>query len=105
MIVVETLLKLWHKQGHRVLLFTQSRQMLNIMEAFVKQADYKYLKLDGTTSIAARQPLINKFNQVSIPWLLVVLEGIETLITEHLRRSKLHNSTKSLPFSKKMTYT
>lgn len=65
MIVVETLLKLWHKQGHRVLVFTQSRQMLSIMEAFVKQADYKYLKMDGTTSVAARQPLINKFNQVS----------------------------------------
>lgn len=27
MIVVESLLKIWHKQGHRVLFFTQSRQV------------------------------------------------------------------------------
>ena len=29
MIVVESLLKLWHKQGHRVLLFTQSKQVIS----------------------------------------------------------------------------
>ncbi|XP_075232216.1 DNA excision repair protein ERCC-6-like [Lycorma delicatula] len=63
MIVIETLLKIWKKQGHRVLLFTQGQQMLCIMEAFVKQSGYKYLKLDGSTSIGSRQPLINKFNQ------------------------------------------
>lgn len=28
MVVLETLLKLWHTQGHKVLLFTQSRQVL-----------------------------------------------------------------------------
>lgn len=27
LIVVESLLKIWHRQGHRVLLFTQSRQV------------------------------------------------------------------------------
>nr|XP_018903096.1 PREDICTED: DNA excision repair protein ERCC-6-like [Bemisia tabaci] len=63
MIVVDTLLKIWHKQGHRVLLFTQSRQMLCIMESFLIRNDYTFLKLDGGTSISARQPLINKFNQ------------------------------------------
>ena len=32
MIVVESLLKLWKKQGHKVLLFTQSRKMLKILD-------------------------------------------------------------------------
>jgi DNA excision repair protein ERCC-6 len=85
MIVVETLLKLWHAQGHKVLLFSQSRQvsfnkfdqmiinsemthsyfqMLCILENFVKQNKYKYLRLDGSTSIGSRQPLITKFNEV-----------------------------------------
>lgn len=63
MIVVETLLKLWHKQNHKVLLFTQSRQMLCILENFVKQQSYKYLRMDGSTSIGSRQPLITKFNE------------------------------------------
>lgn len=66
MIVVETLLKIWKKQGHRVLMFTQSKQMLCILEDFVQKQGYKYLKLDGTTVIGSRQPIINRFNQVSM---------------------------------------
>ncbi|XP_022193380.2 LOW QUALITY PROTEIN: DNA excision repair protein ERCC-6 [Nilaparvata lugens] len=72
MIVVETLLKLWKKQNHRVLLFTQGTQMLCILEAFVKSCGYKYLKLDGSTSISARQPLIDKFNQDTSYFVMVL---------------------------------
>ncbi|XP_009676141.2 DNA excision repair protein ERCC-6 isoform X2 [Struthio camelus] len=63
MIVVESLLKIWHKQGHRVLLFTQSRQMLQILEVFVRERNYSYLRMDGTTTIASRQPLITRYNE------------------------------------------
>ncbi|XP_069836925.1 DNA excision repair protein ERCC-6 [Dendropsophus ebraccatus] len=63
LIVVESLLKIWHRQGHRVLLFTQSRQMLQILEAFVLRIGYTYLKMDGTTTVASRQPLIAQFNE------------------------------------------
>ncbi|KAG9341106.1 hypothetical protein JZ751_019860 [Albula glossodonta] len=63
LIVVESLLRLWHKQGHRVLLFTQSRQMLEILEVFVRENGYSYLQMDGTTTIASRQPLIARYNE------------------------------------------
>ncbi|KFP07189.1 DNA excision repair protein ERCC-6 [Calypte anna] len=63
MIVVESLLKIWHKQGHRVLFFTQSRQMLQILEVFVRGRNYSYLRMDGTTTIASRQPLITRYNE------------------------------------------
>ncbi|XP_050195154.1 DNA excision repair protein ERCC-6 isoform X1 [Myiozetetes cayanensis] len=63
MIVVESLLKIWHKQGHRVLFFTQSRQMMQILEVFVRQRNYSYLRMDGTTAIASRQPLVTKYNE------------------------------------------
>nr|XP_013814300.1 PREDICTED: DNA excision repair protein ERCC-6 [Apteryx mantelli mantelli] len=63
MIVVESLLKIWHKQGHRVLLFTQSRQMLQILEVFVRDRNFSYLRMDGTTTIASRQPLITRYNE------------------------------------------
>ncbi|XP_054839960.1 DNA excision repair protein ERCC-6 [Eublepharis macularius] len=63
MIVVESLLKIWHKQGHRVLFFTQSRQMLHILEAFLRQRSYSYLKMDGTTAVGSRQPLIARYNE------------------------------------------
>lgn len=65
MIVVAALLKMWKKQSHRVLLFTQSRAMVAIFEKFLTANDYKYLKMDGGTSIVSRQPLIDKFNSVS----------------------------------------
>ncbi|XP_027716934.1 DNA excision repair protein ERCC-6 isoform X1 [Vombatus ursinus] len=63
MIVVESLLKIWHKQGHRVLLFSQSRQMLHLLEVFLRAREYSYLKMDGTTTIASRQPLITRYNE------------------------------------------
>ncbi|KAL1780813.1 DNA excision repair protein ERCC-6 [Sigmodon hispidus] len=63
MIVVESLLKIWYKQGQRVLLFSQSRQMLHILEVFLRAHKYSYLKMDGTTTIASRQPLITRYNE------------------------------------------
>lgn len=62
MAVVESLLRLWKKQNHRVLLFTQSRQMLIILERFVQDQGYNYMVMTGATPIASRQPAINKFN-------------------------------------------
>lgn len=62
MVVINSLLKIWKKQGHRVLIFTQSRAMICILELFLQQNDYKYLKMDGTTSIGSRQPMITAFN-------------------------------------------
>ncbi|XP_075534509.1 DNA excision repair protein ERCC-6-like isoform X3 [Dermacentor variabilis] len=62
MTVVESLLRLWKKQDHRVLLFTQSRQMLVILERFVQEQGYTYMVMTGATPIASRQPAIAKFN-------------------------------------------
>jgi hypothetical protein len=39
-------------------------QMLCILEAFVQKQGYKYLRLDGGTGVASRQPLITRFNEV-----------------------------------------
>ncbi|XP_076449836.1 DNA excision repair protein ERCC-6-like [Babylonia areolata] len=63
LVVVEALLKLWHQQGHRVLLFSQSTAMLDILEGFVQDRQYTYVRMDGTTPISSRQPLVTQFNQ------------------------------------------
>ena len=61
--VVKALLELWKGEGHRTLLFSQTRQMLDILEAFVrKTGSYKYLRMDGMTAISHRQQLVDKFN-------------------------------------------
>ncbi|KAH3744788.1 DNA repair protein rhp26 [Pelomyxa schiedti] len=60
--VVEQLLKLWHSQKHKVLIFCQTRQMLNLLEQHIKTIGYKYVRLDGVTPIHARSNLITSFN-------------------------------------------
>ncbi|KAF0300288.1 DNA excision repair protein ERCC-6 [Amphibalanus amphitrite] len=62
MVVLSTLLAMWRRQEHKVLLFTQSRQMLSIVEAFVAERGYSYLRMDGSTSVGSRQSLIGRFN-------------------------------------------
>ncbi|KHN76863.1 DNA excision repair protein ERCC-6, partial [Toxocara canis] len=62
MIVLKALLKLWKDQRQKVLLFSQSRQMLTVLEKFVIKEGYEYLRMDGSTSIGSRQPLVEKFN-------------------------------------------
>ncbi|KAI1718916.1 DNA repair protein rhp26 [Ditylenchus destructor] len=62
MIVVKSLLKLWHDQKQRVLLFSQSKQMLTILEKFVILEGYSHLRMDGSTPIGRRQGLVEKFN-------------------------------------------
>ncbi|ELU03433.1 hypothetical protein CAPTEDRAFT_20149 [Capitella teleta] len=61
--VLDPLLRLWKKQNHRVLLFSQSRQMLEILQSYVEERGYVYRRMDGGTPISARQPLINSFNE------------------------------------------
>ena len=48
--------------SHRVLLFTQMTRMLDILENFLNYHGYKYLRLDGSTSIEQRQVLMERFN-------------------------------------------
>jgi DNA excision repair protein ERCC-6 len=62
--VVQSLLELWQKTGHRTLLFAQHRIMLDILEKFVRGMDgFRYLRMDGNTSIKDRQSLVDRFNQ------------------------------------------
>ncbi|KAG4302155.1 hypothetical protein PCK1_001427 [Pneumocystis canis] len=61
--VVKEILKLWKSQGHRTLLFAQTKQMLDILEKFIKEMDqFNYCRMDGGTNISSRQSLVDKFN-------------------------------------------
>ncbi|NWI23693.1 ERCC6 protein, partial [Sula dactylatra] len=39
------------------------QQMLQILEVFVRDRNFSYLRMDGTTTIASRQPLITRYNE------------------------------------------
>lgn len=48
--------------GHRVLLFFQMTQIMNIMEDFLRFRGLKYLRLDGSTKSDDRSELLKLFN-------------------------------------------
>lgn len=60
--VVKSLINMWKRLGHKALLFSQSVQMLDILEKFLKRNDFNYLRLDGGTAIKERQKLVDRFN-------------------------------------------
>ncbi|KAJ6306479.1 hypothetical protein OIU78_021734 [Salix suchowensis] len=60
--VVAQVLKAWQEQGHRVLLFTQTQQMLDIFESFLNSGGYNYRRMDvgglGTNLTGANRVII-----------------------------------------------
>eukprot|EP00268_Persea_americana_P030994 TRINITY_DN30080_c0_g1_i4.p1 TRINITY_DN30080_c0_g1~~TRINITY_DN30080_c0_g1_i4.p1 ORF type:complete len:1228 (+),score=289.36 TRINITY_DN30080_c0_g1_i4:235-3918(+) len=60
--VVAQVLKVWKDQGHRVLLFSQTQQMLDILENFLIAGGYTYRRMDGLTPVKQRMALIDEFN-------------------------------------------
>ena len=60
--VLAKILPLWQEQGHRVLIFSQTVQMLNLIEKFVNRKGFNFRRMDGKTNVASRQPLVDSFN-------------------------------------------
>lgn len=67
--VLRPLLQMWQLQGHKTLLFCQTRQMLDILEEFIgsmtlldESGTMLYLRMDGQTPISKRQVLVDQFN-------------------------------------------
>uniref|UniRef100_A0A5K3FDE2 DNA excision repair protein ERCC-6 n=1 Tax=Mesocestoides corti TaxID=53468 RepID=A0A5K3FDE2_MESCO len=65
LLVTLDLLSLWREQNHKVLLFSQSRKMLTLLEKHLQRRGYSYLRMDGTTAMGQRQRLVEEFNSSS----------------------------------------
>ncbi|KAG5444873.1 DNA excision repair protein ERCC-6 [Clonorchis sinensis] len=63
MLVVASLLRTWSTQGHKVLLFSQSRRMLCLLERLLITLGITYLRMDGSTPVSQRPALIDRFNR------------------------------------------
>ncbi|KAF8904775.1 P-loop containing nucleoside triphosphate hydrolase protein [Gymnopilus junonius] len=60
---LEVLLKEWRKdRTNKVLIFTKSVKLLEMLEFHLNTRNYGFLKLDGSTKQAERMPMIDKFN-------------------------------------------
>ncbi|KAJ7901892.1 SNF2 family N-terminal domain-containing protein [Mycena olivaceomarginata] len=63
---VQALLRLlddYRGQGRKVLIFSQFTQILDILQAILKQKDIKYLLLTGSTPVDVRQSLVDEFSE------------------------------------------
>jgi SWI/SNF-related matrix-associated actin-dependent regulator 1 of chromatin subfamily A len=54
-------------QGHRILVFSQWTRLLDLLEVFMNDNGFKFLRLDGSTPIKERQIRIDKFNGKGVP--------------------------------------
>ncbi|XP_014321038.1 DNA excision repair protein ERCC-6-like [Myotis lucifugus] len=64
MIFLLDLLNRLRDEGHQTLVFSQSRQILNIIERLLKNRHFKILRIDGTiTHLVEREKRINLFQQ------------------------------------------
>ena len=59
--------------GHRVLMFFQMTQIMNIMEDFLRLRGMEYLRLDGSTKSDDRSELLHLFNAPNSPYFCFLL--------------------------------
>ena len=59
--------------GHRVLMFFQMTQIMNIMEDFLRLRGFQYLRLDGSTKSDDRSELLGQFNAPDSPYFCFLL--------------------------------
>uniref|UniRef100_A0A0E0KXA0 Protein CHROMATIN REMODELING 24 n=1 Tax=Oryza punctata TaxID=4537 RepID=A0A0E0KXA0_ORYPU len=50
-------------EGHNVLIFSQTRKMLNIIQEAIILEGYKFLRIDGTTKISERERIVKDFQE------------------------------------------
>ncbi|XP_053328889.1 DNA excision repair protein ERCC-6-like [Spea bombifrons] len=55
------LLQQLREEGHRTLVFSQSRKMLDIIDRILCNRGFKIMRIDGTVPIVEREKVINKF--------------------------------------------
>ena len=60
--LLDRILPKFEATGHRVLMFFQMTQIMNIMEDFLRFRGIKYLRLDGSTKADDRSELLQMFN-------------------------------------------
>ncbi|UYI26720.1 DNA excision repair protein [Encephalitozoon cuniculi] len=59
--ILVDLLKKWRSEGNKVLVFSQTIRMLDIIERCVRK--YTYLRMDGRTPTSSRPGLVDRFNE------------------------------------------
>ncbi|OCK84791.1 adenosinetriphosphatase [Lepidopterella palustris CBS 459.81] len=71
--LLDRILPKFQATGHRVLMFFQMTQIMNIMEDFLRLKGMQYLRLDGSTKSDDRSELLKLFNAPDSPYFCFLL--------------------------------
>ena len=71
--LLDRILPKFKASGHRVLMFFQMTQIMNIMEDFLRLREMHYLRLDGSTKSDDRSDLLSQFNDPNSPYFCFLL--------------------------------
>ncbi|KAF2638881.1 hypothetical protein P280DRAFT_404187 [Massarina eburnea CBS 473.64] len=71
--LLDRVLPKFQKTGHRVLMFFQMTQIMNIMEDYLRYKGMQYLRLDGSTKADDRSDLLRLFNAPDSPYFCFLL--------------------------------
>ena len=71
--LLDRMLPKFRATGHRILMFFQMTQIMNIMEDFLRLRGMEYLRLDGSTKSDDRSDLLAKFNAPNSPYFCFLL--------------------------------
>ncbi|KAL8949070.1 MAG: hypothetical protein Q9222_004795 [Ikaeria aurantiellina] len=71
--LLDRVLPKFQATGHRILMFFQMTQIMNIMEDFLRLRGLQYLRLDGSTKSEDRSELLALFNAPNSPYFCFLL--------------------------------
>lgn len=71
--LLDRILPKFFKTGHRVLIFFQMTQIMDIMEDYLRTRGMHYLRLDGATKAEERSNMLNLFNDENSPYFCFLL--------------------------------
>lgn len=71
--LLDRILPKFKRTGHRVLMFFQMTQVMDIMEDYLRLREHQYMRLDGTTKADDRSAMLKQFNAPNSPYFMFLL--------------------------------
>lgn len=68
---LRTLIPQLIKEGHRMLIFSQWKMCLDLLDCLLESMGLEHLRIDGSTDVKERQALMDQFNESDIPVFLL----------------------------------
>ncbi|OHT10396.1 Chromatin structure-remodeling complex subunit snf21 [Tritrichomonas foetus] len=71
--LLDRILPKFKATGHRVLIFSQMTELLDLLEDLLKLLDFTFLRLDGSTKEETRRQYMDEFNAQDSPYFVFLL--------------------------------